>query len=93
MVARSSAFETTEHMTAKVCRKGAVLSPFAWFMKRTSSSHLVARALEGDKTQQLQNLCHGYVGSQLPKIDTGHGKLNKNREEESVFSYTACACY
>ena len=84
MVAGSSALETTEQVTAKVRRKGAVFSSLGLFMERTFPSHLVSRSLDHDKSQQLQNLRHGYIGPELPKIDPWHGKLNKNREEEPV---------
>ena len=82
MVARRSALETTEHVPAKVSRKGAVFSSLGWFMKGTFPSHLVARSLDDDKSQQLQNLRHGYISSELPEIDPWHDLHQKNREEE-----------
>ena len=76
MVPRPSALETTEHVAAKVSRESPVFSSFGWFMEWTFPSHLVAQSLDDDKSQQLQNLRHGYVGSELPEIDPWHDTLN-----------------
>jgi hypothetical protein len=89
MVSRSATFETTEHVAAEVSRKGAVFSSLGWFMERTFPSHLVARALDHHKAEQLQNLRHGYVSSKLSVIDASHDhQPKKNREEEPVSSYS-----
>jgi hypothetical protein len=82
MVARSSTLETTEHVAAQVSRKGAVFSSLGWFMKGTFPSDLVASSLDDNKSEQLQNLRHGYVGSELAEIDPWHGRHQKNREEK-----------
>ena len=86
MVSRSATLETTEHVAAKVRRKRAVFSSLGWFMKRTFPAHLVARSLDDDKSEQLQNLRDGYLSSKLPEVDASHDQPNKNREEEPVFS-------
>jgi len=82
MVAGNPALETTKHVTTKVRRKGAVFSSLGWFMEWTFPSHLISRSLDHDKSQQLQNLRHGYVSSELPEIDPWHRQLNMNREEK-----------
>jgi hypothetical protein len=55
MVARRSALETTEHVTAKVSRKGAVFSSLGWLME-WAFAHLAA-----DRRHRLHHRYHGDV--------------------------------
>jgi hypothetical protein len=86
MISRSPALETAEHVAAKVRRKGAVFSSLRRFMEWTFPSHLVARSLSDDKSQQLQNLRHRYIGSELPEIDRWHDRLKKEQRRGTRIS-------
>ena len=85
MVARRPALEAPEHVAAKMGRKGAVFSSLGRFMQGTFAPHLVTHSFSHDKSQKFQDFCHGHDGSNLPKVDAGHGCHHGNREEEPVF--------
>ena len=86
MVARSTAFETSEHIPREVSREGTVFSSLGRFMQGTLAPHLLAGPFENDQPQEFKYFRHGDVGpscrKSMPDIATPAGI----REEEPVIS-------